>query len=343
MTAVTRFEADLLRLTRALLTGAPEKARGIVHQRVTAPAGLTRNAVLLLEETLRKGIIHVLACSGWRRDAFLRDGAPLAGHPWQRIPLEERTLAFTEIVPAFLLWLTAERPSEARGAWVAPSVQPSIADFLFFFLAAEVLSQFSEQWTVIHASTPFAANPYFALAEPDDTSTNDFAMIATPQGTAILECLQSRLASLWIERDKRKAGMTDWQRLRTQGENEERVLNGFLQTLEAANRRDLARFLLVAVSRRSSTDLTHWIGGLPKTSLKLQERLETKRAALALVKQSETFDRWDREARRVNYFDEHYAASQFWKAEYRTHDGPRLLAEYRSLVRQLDPLAQGAP
>jgi hypothetical protein len=341
---VSRFEADVLRLLRFFFGRLPaEQAKAILNQRVKMPAGLRRNAVLLMEDTLRKGVVQFLVrAGGWRRDRFLKDGEPREGFVWRRLPVNERQLTFTEHVPTFLIWLAAERPSDARQLWTIPSVPPTLADQLLFLLAAQQLQAFPEQWMVLRRSQSFRANPLLWLAMPsllaDATAANppDFA----PPGPAILECLQGWLAERWIEADAAKAKLGDWRLLQQRGAYEDAALAGFLAAAENANRRDLARFLLRAIAERlrGEPDLAKWTSGLTEEATKLSERIAAKRSALSLLRPLEVFDRWDRGARGVGFFDDGYVASQFWKAEFDAVDGARLVAKYQRLLQELDPL-----
>ena len=346
---VSRFEADLLRLLRFLLDHLPaEQAHTILHQRVAAPPGLSQNALALIEDTLRKSLVQFLVRGGgWRQDRFLRNGEAVTGHAWNRLPLDERRLYFTGNIIPFLIWLTAEKPSESRQAWASPGVLPTLADHLVFLLAGQNLQAFPEQWTALRRTAPFSANPFLWLAMPAEfadentPSLPDFAALFAPPGPAILECLQGWLAERWLAADQAKAKIAEWQRLRSRGTREKAALSAFLAAAEKANRRDLARFLLQAIQRRlaGATELKDWTGGLMDSApIRLAERIETKRAALAMIRPIEVFARWDSEGRHVGYFDDDYAASQFWKAEYETANGSELLAKYRNLNREIDPL-----
>ena len=350
---VSAFEANLLRLVRFILGDLPaEQASSIVHQRVTAPRGLSRNCVSLVQDTLKKGVIRFLVHSGgWRRDRFLHDGEPRAGWPWDRLPESKRRLAFSEHTLAFLVWLTAERPSDARQMWASPKSPPSLADHLVLLLACKRLQEFPEQWVALAHGTSVRANPFIWLAMPAQLAMDavpnppDFAPLFAPPGPAILECLQGWLAACWIEADAAKATLADWQGLEQRAKYEEAALVGFLAVAETANRRDLARFILQGISQRlrgEALELSQWTGGLAESrSLRLSERLAAKRSALSLLGALEVFDRWEREARSVGYFDDHYAAGQFWKADFESANGPELLAKYRAFTRELDPLASG--
>ena len=76
-----------------------------------------------------------MRAGGWRNERYLRDGKPTPGRLWERIPLEERSLAFSRHVLDFVVWLTAEKPNETKAGWDPPPEAFTPADELFFFLA----------------------------------------------------------------------------------------------------------------------------------------------------------------------------------------------------------------
>src|SRR5205085_4308781 len=126
------------------------------------------------------------------------------------------------------------------------------------------------------------------------------------------------------------------------GATEYATLTAFLAAAEAANRTDLARFVLKTLSTLlAAPDVapSFWLGGLHGSGPpRLADRLETQRAGLAVPRQAETLARWDRKARAVGYFDEDYAASQLWKEDYESMNGPQVAATARRVLDQLEPL-----
>jgi hypothetical protein len=150
------------------------------------------------------------------------------------------------------------------------------------------------------------------------------------------------LAQQWIRSERVKGQIGDWKTMRQLGAIESRGLSAFLSTLEKAERPDLAGFLLQALStilEPSEPRLTFWLGGLHGSGPpRLADRLETQRAGLAFIRQTETLARWDQHARTVGYFDEGYALSQYWKELWEAHQGPVLLAKARTLLEQVEPL-----
>jgi hypothetical protein len=118
------------------------------------------------------------------------------------------------------------------------------------------------------------------------------------------------------------------------------VLDAWLSSLEAAGRRDLARFLLATVRGLLGTSGAErtWVRPDVLKELRLAERTRTQRAALSLLSTLERLQGWERVARGVGYFDEGYAAAQLWKAEWEAQGGEALCERGRAIRRELDPL-----
>lgn len=351
--AVSRFEYNLLRLLRFVLGAMPaEQARSLITTEfAAAPPCLTRTCVRLAQDTLAKGaVLHLVRAGGWRRDRYLRNGTPAEGRVWDRQPIAARELAFGPHPIGFLMWLTAEKPASTKRNWDAPAAELTPADELYFALALDALRGMDEAGAGLAKKAVFAGNPLCWLQAPgdfadaDDPRPPDFAACFTGVRAVILECLQPRLAQRWTRSERGKGQVGDWRTMRGLGRAEHATLSAYLAAAEAAGRTDLARFVLRTAEAVLGTpgDLTpaYWTGGLQGTGpQRLVERLETQRLALALPRQMETLRRWDRQARSVGYFDDGYAASQLWKADWDRAGGDALAARASGLLAQLDPLS----
>lgn len=347
--AVSRFEYTLLRLLRFTLGHMPpDQAMNLLTTKFSRPPCLSAVCVRIAEDTIAKAcVLFLVRAGGWRTDRFLRAGKPVGGRVWDRIPLGERQLTFSEHPLSFLIWLTAEKPTDTKEKWdVAGELTP--ADELFFAIGYESLRAEPNLTAVLSEKRVFRSNPLCWLMFPGDFATPDeptpppFAGWTSGVRAVILECLQPHLEKRWVRSERVKGQIGDWRQMRRLGAAENRVLSDFLAACETAGRTDLARFILnTARTILSSTGLTagFWVDGLQGPApARLADRLETQRLALALPRQMERLQAWDRRARSVGYFDDEYQASQLWKEEWEAARGDALTAAARAVIEQLEPL-----
>jgi hypothetical protein len=347
--AVSRFEFNLLRLLRFLLGHMPpEQAMNYLTAKLVAPPCLSATCVRLAEDTIAKAcVLHLVKAGGWRQDKFLRAGKPTAGRVWERIPLDERQLTFSKHPLSFLIWLTAEKVTDTKEKWDAPN-DLTPADELFFALCYEHLKAEPSVATVLTDKRAFRDNALCWLsfpgdfATPDDPTPPSFTPWTSGPRAVMLECLQPVLTKRWVRSERAKGQIGEWRQMRQLGVAETRVLNDFLAACESAGRPDLARFVLnTARTILSPAGLapSYWVGGLQgQGPPRLADRLETQRSALALPRQMERLQAWDRRARSVGYFDEEYQSSQLWKEEWEAARGDALTATARHVIEQLEPL-----
>jgi hypothetical protein len=312
------------------------------------PGCLSPAFVHLLKDTLSKGcVLHLVRIGGWRNDRFLRDGSPLIGRIWERSPLEDRTLHFSRHVVEFLLWAAAERVHETNVEWDAPPSELTPADELFFWLAFDACRTDPDLAAALRKKAAFRLNRLCRLSFPGDiasTDAVDFDPCFTGLRAAILECLQPELAKRWIRSERAKGQIGDWTAMRDQGHAEFASLSTFLEAARPANRLDLARFVLNvnATIFRSELQPIFWTAGLQGSGpSRLADRLDTQRAALAMPRQMETLGAWEQEARGVGYFDDGYAASQFFKEQWEAAGGEQVAARAAAAVQAVEPLRTG--
>ena len=351
--AVSRFEYNLLRLLRFAVGHMPvEQALTLIMAKSLMPPCLSAVCVRLAERTMGTACVLALVRNGgWRADTFLRGDKPATGRAWERLPLNERELTFSERPLSFLMWLTAEKPGEPDAAkWNLPADDLTPGDALFFWLAFDAMRLDPALQAMAIGKKVFRDNPLCRLMSPGEFDTEEpaglrFEPWMSGPRAAILECLQPALASRWIRSERTKGQIDDWRRMRTIGTAEARTLAAFLAAANTAKRPDLARFLLRTASAiLTQPDLTpgYWTAGLKGSGpMRLADRLETQRVALVLPRQLEALQQWDRRARGVGYFDDDYAAAQWWKGEWEAANGDALTATARKLLDQLEPLRTG--
>lgn len=348
---VSKFEFNLLRILRFLLGRyASDQGLQLVRTATTRPECLSAGAVELVKDHLSKAsVLYLTHKGGWRNDKYLRNNAPVGGRVWDRIPLEERALQFSRPVLDFLMWLTAEKVHETKQAWDAAPKALTPTDELFFCLAFDAMRSDVDVLAVLRRKDAFARNPFCWLFAPGDVvdadatkpQPPDFTLLFTGQRAVLLECLQWELSHRWMQSERAKGQIGDWKKMRLQGQAEFTTLQNYLKAAEAARRIDLTRFVLRTNAAVLQSDMTpvFWTGGLQGSGPpRLADRLETQRAALAMPRQMEILAEWQQRARHVGYFDEDYAATQLWKADWESANGDAVALRARAAVAMLEPL-----
>jgi hypothetical protein len=184
------------------------------------------------------------------------------------------------------------------------------------------------------------------LAFPDDFADNggdgrpDVAAWAMGVGACVVEAMQPMLARRWMVVERAKGRIIVADSMLNLGREQGRALDAFLDAIDAADRRDLARFLLVAAGwlLKDGAAATGWVGGLDLRNLRMADRAEVGGAATAMLRRLDRLRRWDQEARGVGFLDEGYAASQSWKADWAEHGGDALWARARAIIAEVEPL-----
>jgi FtsH ternary system domain X6 len=359
---VSRFEAVLLRMLRGFLrpgpVDTPLSERTSAAGKLAMPKGLSPQCLHLVRDTLGKGCVQYLArAGGWRREKHLRQGKPAQGRLWERTPASELGLSFSHHSIHLLMWLAAGRPDKDSN-WNPPQHELTIGDKLLMLVAYQGLRDHEARQTFL-GRTLFVNHGLIRVFFPEDfASLPAGASIDTRSwtqgiGASVLEALQPKLLHRWLELERGKSQIGDWNRMRGIGASQERALESLLSDCEAAKRPDLARWLLKTMSELLSRDLTaaFWLSGLQQASspARLSERLEVQRFALAALKQVERLSGWTHRARSTGYLDEDYSVAQLWLADWEQYCGDEVAVIAQQLLRQLEPLrvepmpAAGAP
>jgi hypothetical protein len=352
MQSVSRFEANLLRLLWYFLRREPpEVALPLIETRCPAPVCLNRSAVNLVRDALAKGCVFLLAQrGGWRRERFLRGGRAVEGRLWERTPPAELGLKFSAHTLSFLIWITANRPGDKDSPWRPREEDLTPGDRILLYFALEALRQLADGRGVsaLRQEQPFREHGLCWLAFPEDYTATpvgarpNFVPWTNGVGAFMLEALQPELARRWIEVESGKERIAEPESMRVLGLSQERVLTAFLDAVEQAGRMDLARFLLQAASVLvgPQAHAGMWTAHLNMAGQRVADRAATYQAATIFLRTLDRLQTWERRARGVGYFDEGYAASQLWKADWEQMQGDQLTARAQAIVHQLDPMRQ---
>ncbi|TQF14519.1 hypothetical protein FJV41_18220 [Myxococcus llanfairpwllgwyngyllgogerychwyrndrobwllllantysiliogogogochensis] len=313
MTRVSPSEHSLLTLARAIMgLGQYAPVEDLLRARHTTPARLSPGALRSLRDTLAKGTVLALArCGGARQRRHLSsESSP--SRLWERHG--PPALRFSVLCFHTLRWLV-EQPLAIFGHRpLDVDAPPTLADELFLYLCCRLV-----------AGTPcalsIALQPQFQrsilcrLGFPDlfgaslgRVDAEGFAPLLA-EGGWLLEALQDELALRWRRLEESKARLIEPKQLVDLGTAQEQVLDGFLDAVDRAGRRDLAGFVLEALRPLVDQPASRWVSNLsPRASLSV--KAQARRAAGASLRALGRMARWDAEHRAVRFFDDGYEGAQ---------------------------------
>jgi hypothetical protein len=354
MQNVTRFEASLLRLLYYFLRREPfERALPLIEARHEPPAGLGAGAVRLAQDALAKGCTFLLAQrGGWRDERHLRGPKPVGGRLWERTVPEDLGLTFSQHSMRFLIWVTAARPGDKQPAWQPKHDDLSLGDLVLLFFAHEGLrgtveglgaNKLRERAPFVHHGLCWLAYPEDYGGAPDNAKPN-FKPWVEGTGACVVEALQPDLATRWFLVESEKQNIEQPPAMRGRGSAQDRALTAFLDAVEKANRRDLARFLLKAAHKLLGPGAHSgmWTGNLRMEGQRIADRAATYQAATALLRHLDRLAGWASWARAVWRFDDEYQAAQLWLEDWEQFEGDVLVGRAQTIIRNLDPMRQAA-
>lgn len=342
MKSLSRFESNLVQIVRCFVGRVPlRQAMPLVFQSLEAPSCLSRDCVELVQETLSKGMLQILAREGWQRERFLQNDKVVSGRLWERHSTADMALAFSPATLEWLIWTTAHPPARRPRDFEEyfPRESLTVGDQLLLFLAFAALND-------TLATPKFLKLPHFAqhgllwLAFAEQLGMHkaagepDFGTWTQPSNAWILELLQPMLATSWYNLELAKQQVTSWQHIQSVGRVQERALTAFLDALEAAGRWDLSRFLLqAALSLFESVPPQHvWFRRLDLRELRIADRTEVYHAGCAFLRVLERLRGWEQNARTIGFYDEGYTASQLWKSDWERLRGNELCERAQAAI-----------
>jgi hypothetical protein len=363
---ISRFEANLLEILRFFLRkGSVERVARRILDPCEQPRCLSRAAVELVKDTLAKGYTSLLANGreettakgypsfltlpgGWRSERYLRGIRVAEGRLWQRTDPEELGLTFSRHTLDFLIWVTAAKLSDSDLRWWTTKGRTlTLGDQLLLYYAYGGLRQVrGGSVQEPGKKSVFAGNAICRLGYPGDFANApadvefSFGPWLSEPGSWILEALQGELASRWVAAEEQKEKEPSWTYMQAVGRTQGQAVSAFLDAIDGAGRRDLARFLLAALARLLAEGVTaeRWLGGMKFRGTTIAERTETGRHALVALRQLGRLRQWAQEARGVAFFEENYAASQLYKADWEHWQGEALHARAEAILREVEPL-----
>jgi hypothetical protein len=296
MIRVSPAEHSLLTLARTVVgSGRHGPVEDLLRERHAVPERLGPNALRVLRDTLAKGVVLALVRrGGWRRQRHLHPGREASGRLWQRHP--PPALRFSPLCVKTLQWLTAQ-PLDTPGCEpLAAEGAPTLADELFLYLCCHLVAG-TPYGSTVGAQAPFQRSalcwlgfPELLGTPPPDFGAARFAPLLAERGLA-LEALQEDLAHRWLQLEQSKGRLAAPAALVALGTAQERVLSAFLDAVDAAERRDLAGFLLEAARPLVEQPASRWVGRLSPEA-PLRERSEATQAAGAFLRALGRLERW---------------------------------------------------
>lgn len=337
--AVSPFEHRVLTLLDALLGRTSPAALALPPlPQTNSESTLRRTAVGLIQQRLRRGLVAQLARDGWKPSSFFHDDRPRSGRLWQRHRPDTLRLTFSPFVIELLFWLAS--PEDRRRdpkVWAAPD-RLTLGDRVFACLAWKALRGTSAS-AILRDASPWATDGLVRLLWGDDvfraaSPRVDFNLWFESGTQWILEAWQDRFVRSYLHR---AAGQRRGDSVIATGlaENDRRTLDAFLRAADAANRRDLALWIVTAADQalREGPSIDSWFDGLDVSNQTIESRYECYRVSLFLFESLDLLHRWNLEARRTGFMDETYAASQHWKSRWEAMNAEDVLARSGALRR----------
>lgn len=345
MKKVAASEYDILTLTRGLVGQESLAAlEGLLRRSRKLPDKMGPTSMGILQDTLAKGVVLQLARrGGWRTDRYLKAGEVAEGRAWMRHT--PPVFAFSEFSIKLIRWLASQPVGNSDCP--ALSVKPkTLADELLMYFTLDVTMQLRCDTGVVRQPA-FRGSPLCWLGFPDRLARDELEVNVTPElfepllggdGPLVVECLQQHLASrwAWIEWNKQtirwNAAMTEL------GNGQEAVASAWLQATDAANRRDLCKFLINAATDvlRGHAPADRWVQNLEARG-PLRERTGARHAAGAFLRMVRTLHGWAEESGSIRFFEDEYEAAQLYLTQWeRLGDEGFVHAE--RIIRELEAI-----
>jgi hypothetical protein len=306
---VAQSEYDLIMMARALVAG-PDS-----NDDIWSLLCASRNLAPKIGETCAELLQDTLAqCwrALWQRGGTKPRPSYLGtrGRLWERY--EPTDLTFSSQSIAFLRWLvTTPFSAPASTLKGLPAAKLELGDQLLVYFALDA-SRATPALRVL-ASQPFVQAaplawlgfaPYMAGGK-----VPSFESLTVGAGPILVEALSEEIARRWQAGEVAKRSMTDPAELLAIGTVQETVLNGFLDACDKRNRRDLAGFVLDAVSPLIERNIIPAPGQLDP-SAPLSVRANARSSAGALLRALVRWSEWDAQHRGIRFIDDNYASAQ---------------------------------
>ncbi|MFO0998985.1 MAG: hypothetical protein U0936_01495 [Planctomycetaceae bacterium] len=345
MKEVSEFEARLLRILRCLMhRTSVEQSLSLFVQSVPRPRCLSRHCVELVQDGLSKGVTEWLARSGYLSSQFCEHETVSSGRLWQRHPPEALSLTFSRNSMELLIWLTSENLTAPASSVAIDADSATTGDRIVALMTFAVLRS-TLGAPVLMKQPLFEDHGLIALMFPDSVAVMaedcplDLNSWLQKDCYWIMEALQSKLAQRWCGIENFKRSLSNLDDLQKIGHLQSVVLAKLLDLSEHVGRKDLCLFLLKAAKLLfQNVSVDRWYDCLDLRLLRMSERAEIYRSALAFFRGIERLHRWHLQSQEVGFYDEDYRACQLWKSEWERLGGDQVHERTERIIELVDPL-----
>ena len=335
---VTRAEANLLTLARVAVGVVPAAdamrlLNGVHH----APAKLGPTARGALADTLSRGVALAFAQQG----GWLEDG----GHrSWERGALP--ALHFSGNVVRLLSWLLAAPMSEPEGPpLVFTEPLTPAEDFLVALLLDRLRGTGCE--FMLARQVSLRTLPLTVLAHAGllalELALDEVPAVDVSIHGGWLEGLRLLLTRSWLAVERLRGTLVAPEQLVRVGRAQERVLEAFLERVDAGGRRELATFLIDAALHWTSTErnVNDAVAAM-QPDAPLRDRTEARRRSAAMLRAVNHLRTWDQQHRTVRFIDDGYDVAQRLVRDW-DRLGERGFTRVAELIAAFDAIPTLAP
>jgi hypothetical protein len=333
---VAQSESELIMMARALVQPRAHDTWAYLASARKMPETIGPSCEALLEDALSR-IWPAL----WRRDgarprASTIGNAVVRGRPWQRY--QPAPLVFTRATLELLRWLVG-MPLATGGEVPELEARPlAIGDEVAIYLALDLASDLPPQLVI--ARQPMVRKSTLAwlgFAHLMAGDPPDFAPIVTGTGAVVVDALGSEIADRWRAAELHKRQLENPDELLAVGRAQSIALETFMTACDAAQRRDLAGFVLDAARPLLERNIAP-VAQLLDPNKPLSTRSQARLAAGALLRGVQMWSHWDEQHRGVRFLDDEYQVSQALLARFEpigrplTDRAAQMLSELASLI-----------
>lgn len=311
---------------------------------------------------LGRGMVEFFARRGIDEETFLGPGGldarPVTGSLWERHGPEKLRFDFSPASLEFLIWLAAtwrradSTPRNTGDGDVHPRQSATAADELLTLIAYRALR--GDAPCPAFRSSPlvrrnFLVRLFFPTDFPIESESDSTSDLPNPtpwlseDRVWALETLQSDLAEAWRSTDAAVRAANSIEAFHGMTAARDATLDAFLDAIERAERRDLARFLLdmavrMSESRADWRGVPWWRRDLRFEEPRMADRPELVRLLLGPLDRLTRLAQWRSRALATDRFDEGYQAARHWLSVWNSRAGDDLIAFVDRIRAEADPL-----